>query len=117
MSAFNKFLGLFEKKKQSNVPKEKVGLYYDKMHGAAGHIYCKQCSYIVLIDVWIFDYDKMAIKTSYQCLSCGQFKNISLVKGEGILSCSCGGTLNKTHQLFCPDCKGKDLQYMCYYLT
>ena len=117
MNAFNKILGFFVIRKQSSVPKQKVGLYYDKMHGAAGHIYCKNCSHIVMIDVWIHDYHKMAIKTSYQCLSCGQFRNISVVKDEDVPPCSCGGTLSKTHQLFCPECKGKDLQYMCYYYT
>src|SRR4030095_15610808 len=117
MSALNNFLGFFNKKKQSSVAEEKIGLYYDKIHGAAGHIYCKKCSSIFMIDVWIHDYHKMTIKTSYQCLSCGQFKNISLVKDERTPSCSCSGTLNKTHQLFCPNCKGKDLQYACYYFT
>jgi len=103
--------------KPSKVSEEKTGLYYDKMVGAAGHIHCTECSFIVLIDVWIHDYKKWAIKRSYQCLSCGEFKNLSLLKDDVIPNCSCGGALSHSHKLFCAECKGDKLQYMTYYFT
>lgn len=117
MKLFNFLFGLRKKEKQLKVPEENTGLYYDKMAGAAGHIHCTECSFIVLIDIWIHDYKKWAIKTSYQCLSCGEFKNLSLLKNDVIPACSCGGTLNNKHKLFCPQCKGDKLQYTVYYFT
>jgi hypothetical protein len=117
MSLLNRFLGFFKKEKQSNVRQEKIGLYYDKMHGAAGHIYCTECSCIVMIDVWIHDYANTAIKTSYQCLNCGKFANISLLKDHPIPDCACSGELSNKHKLFCPQCKSDKLQYSCYYFT
>jgi len=92
-----------------------TGLFYDRMVGAAGQIYCTECSFIVLIDVCRFEQGFSVRKTSYQCLSCGKFNNVSITKGESIPTCSCGGTLSKNHQLFCPQCKGYKLQYTCYY--
>jgi hypothetical protein len=116
MKLFN-FLFGDHKKKQSKAVEETVGLYYDRMGGAEGHIFCTECSFIVLVDVVKFDYRLFALKTSYQCLSCGEFKNTTVFKNEAIPNCSCGGVLNNKHKLFCPKCKGDKLQYTVYYFT
>jgi hypothetical protein len=102
--------GFFRKSKKPETPPKKTGLYYDNLPGACGHIFCTECSNIVLIDVWIHDYRKKVINTSYQCLDCGKFTNIPLSKEDEIPNCSCGGTLSNTHKLFCPVCKGDKLQ-------
>ena len=115
MNLFNFLFNNNKKKKHSKLPEEKIGLYYDKMAGAAGHINCTECSFIVLIDVWAHDYKKWAIKTSYQCLSCGEFKNPSLFKDDTVAACSCGGTLSNKHKLFCPKCKSDKLQCLLFY--
>src|SRR5258705_9753584 len=109
MKLFNFLFNHHKKEKQLKVAEENPGLYYDKMTGACGHIHCTECSYIVLIDVWIHDYKKWAIKTSYQCLGCGKFTNLSLLKDDVIPDCSCSGTLSRSHKLFCPECKGDKL--------
>ena len=117
MRLINFFIRGFNKDRGKKKIKGKAGLNYDKMIGAAGHIYCREWSFIALIDVCRFEEGFSVRKTSYQCLGCGKFNNVSLRKNEVIPCCSCGGRLSKTHQLFCPQCKGKDLQYMCYYFT
>ncbi len=90
-----------KKTKNINQPGKPSGLFYDKMPGAAGHIYCKKCSYIVLVDVARMSYSpEVHIKTFYQCLDCGKFTNLSFRKGDTMPSCSCGGKLSKTHELF-----------------
>ena len=117
MSLFDYLLSFYKNKQKAKPPEKKTGLYYDKMIGAAGHIHCTECSFIVMVDVWIHDYRTLTIKTSYQCLDCGEFKNLSFLKDDAIQNCSCGGTLSRSHKLFCPVCKGDKLQYMCYYFT
>lgn len=95
----------------------KSGLCYAEMVGAAGQIYCTECSFIVLIDVCRFEQGFSVRKTSYQCLSCGEFSNVRMTKSESVPNCSCGGTLSKNHQLFCPQCKGDKLQYTIHYFV
>jgi DNA-directed RNA polymerase subunit RPC12/RpoP len=96
-------------------------LYYQNLHGAQGHIHCSNCSDFVLVHVnwfkWNLRDGKAGIKTSYQCLLCGEFRNLDLLQDQQIGLCSCGGTLSNKHQLFCPNCKSFDLRYKVYFFT
>jgi hypothetical protein len=94
---------------------------YSQLHGAQGHIYCLNCAYIHLINVnwfkWNLRDGKPGIRTSYQCLCCGAFCNVDMLQGEEVAACACGGILSQDHELFCPTCKSKELQYKAHFFT
>jgi len=74
--------GFFRKSKKPETPPKKTGLYYDNLPGACGHIFCTECSNIVLIDVWIHDYRKKGYKYLLSMSGLWQVYKYPFVKGR-----------------------------------
>ena len=99
---------------------EEPGLRFSMM-GGVGTVSCRTCGYSV--NVVSFIHRKSLSggasgSAGYQCQSCGKFTTSSN-STEDIASvlCDCGGSLRRDAVLFCPTCRGRDLDYKLNWIS
>lgn len=97
------------------------GLRFVRM-GGEGTVSCRTCGYAENVvcsvhgvslpdgnDWWA---------TGYQCQSCGKFATVdNRIKDVATIECDCGGILSRDAALFCPKCKGHELDYRMLFIT
>jgi len=81
----------------------------------SGEIICNDCGYTELITLFTHGFgDDVQCTYGYQCLKCGRFQTVKTKqsdKQKPTLICSCGGELSNKHEVFCPECRGKNMVY------
>lgn len=86
---------------QPDTQKEDNNKYHRSVRcfGGTGYISCSDCSHIENIG-----------SRKYQCQSCGRFHTLNdLEVSNKSCTCPCGGELNREKQIFCPQCKSKNV--------
>lgn len=115
-------------KKQDDKKCKRINLflYFRNMFGA-GMIHCLSCGHQEWITSFTHGFnEKGGICDGidgYQCQSCGKFHALDFEKQiekkqQNIKSfCNCGGELENNKPLFCPQCKSKNVKYVCRMIT
>ena len=96
----------------------KKGITFSSM-GGSGTLNCRDCNYSEKIISFIHGLNFS--RGGFQCQSCGNLTTRSSddfkKHHETSLVCNCGGKLDRDKKLFCPKCKGTNLDYSLEYIT
>ena len=96
------------------------GLWFHYL-GGHGIITCKDCDHSEEMTSFTHGIDSST--SGFQCQKCGKISSIhggghgQANEYEQSLVCECGGSLERSKVLFCPDCKSKNLSYQMKYIT
>jgi len=94
---------------------------FKNIGSGAGKFYCLNCDYDENIVSFIHGFNEEDCKdseTGYQCQSCGKFHALTQCKiNQKLLTCECGGNLERNKSLFCPRCKSKNITFETKYIT
>jgi len=106
---------------QSKDNKQDINLSFKTIGSGAGRIYCNNCNHEENIISFIHGFneeDCNDAESGYQCQSCGKFHSLTMcdIHDEKFI-CDCGGRLSNEEELFCPQCKSKDITYKVSYVT
>ena len=88
-----------------------------------GNFTCRDCGYKGKITCHLHGVDGVTGKIlgidGYQCQLCGKFqtRKSTFRETEIDLTCECGGKIDREKPLFCPKCKGLDVEYHCTFGT
>ena len=107
-----------EEKIYAAKPKD-TRLYFQYNIPGVGEITCKSCGYNQkLTGSWHSNTKDEIYGTGYQCQGCGKFHELRNESNDvKIGACECGGDLERTKPLFCPECKSFELSYRMSYIT
>ena len=117
--------GIFKERRREielgkRLEEKSKGLWFSYM-GGHGKITCKDCDHSEEMTSFTHGIDSST--SGFQCQKCGKISSIhgggrgQANEYEQSLVCECGGSLERSKVLFCPDCKSKNLSYQMKYIT
>lgn len=86
-----------------------------------GTVKCHGCGFSEDIVSHVHNHDEPRPFTrGYQCQKCGKFHRVQFLGTRMItpyLKCGCGGELSNIKPIFCPQCKARDVYFVCEYVS
>jgi len=92
-------------------------LFFSKLKGF-GEIKCNDCDFSQRISGHTHSGKNRT--NAYQCKNCGKFEDVKTTVGDEppkLICNNCGGQLTRDEQLFCPECKSKNISYGLMFMT
>ena len=83
--------------------------------GGRGNLTCLDCGYKQQITSFLHGVNRW-YRAGYQCQTCGEITAIES-NDRWKTICRCGGKLSRKKELFCPQCKGTNLDYFMTLIT